>query len=229
MSEFSIDVSPAFHEVYSHAAVGVMVVEGMVVERTSGSHPSPALEGARTQVETGLRQRFADKASLRAHPVLQAYKDYYKAFQKTYHVQSQLESVIFNGRSIPSAPAAVQAMFMAELDNMLLTAGHDLDKLEPPIHIGIGMHDQSYTLMNGSLQNIKTNDMCMADGQGIISSVIYGPDQRTRLSAQTNNAMFVVYAPEGIQAALVAKHFSDILGTIRLFSPMAGKRFLEIF
>ena len=63
---------------------------------------------------------------------LQVYDTYYKRFKKTYHVQLQLESIVFKGKSIPSVAALVEAMFMAEIKNMLLTAGHDLEACRCP-------------------------------------------------------------------------------------------------
>jgi len=223
MSEFSIGISPGFHEKYPHSAVGVLVLGDLL---PSGGNL--ALDSARCNTEASLRARFADKSMLRAHPVLQAYRNYYKIFDKTYPVQAQLESVIFNGRQIPAAPPAVQAMFMAELDNMLLTAGHDLASLRPPLRIDLGRPQQSYTLMNGNPQNLKEGDMCMADELGMISSVVYGPDQRTRLTSTSSAAMFVVYAPAGIPPGLIEKHFSDILEYARLFSPAAERTYLTI-
>jgi hypothetical protein len=38
----------------------------------------------------------------------------------------------------------------------------------------------------------------ISDGIGIISNIIYGPDQRTQITANTHNAIFTVYAPDGI-------------------------------
>jgi DNA/RNA-binding domain of Phe-tRNA-synthetase-like protein len=214
MSELTVTISPNFHRVYPGAHVGVLLLENVVV-----SAENAGLEQAALSIEDKLRRRFADKIALHAHPVLQAYRDYYKKFDKTYHVQSQLESVVFGGRSIPRPLPLVQAMFMAELDNMLLTAGHDLAALSSPLAIDLGREDLSYILMNGSPQALKNDDMCMSDQSGIISSVIYGPDQRTRLSPAASDAVFVVYAPDGISEEAIQKHFADIASYIRLFAP----------
>ena len=92
----------------------------------------------RNRLESQLRERFAGqtRGDLDQLPVLQAYAAYYKRFKKTYHVQLQLESIAFKGKPIPSVAALVEAMFMAEVKNMLLTAGHDLDALQLPARSG---------------------------------------------------------------------------------------------
>ena len=84
---------------------------------------------------------------MEAIPSLQVYDAYYKRFKKTYHVQLQLESIAFKGKSIPSVAALVEAMFMAEVKNMLLTAGHDLDTLQLPARLDVTKGDEVYTLM----------------------------------------------------------------------------------
>jgi len=125
---------------------------------------------------------------------------------KTYPVQAQLESVVLKGRSIPHVAAIVEAMFMAEVKNLLLTAGHDLETIQAPVTLDVAdgadeRHpNERYTLLNGQEKVLKPGDMMMVDRQGVISSVIYGPDRRTQITLATRHAFFAVYAPAGIGA-----------------------------
>ncbi len=81
---------------------------------------------------------------------------------------------------------------------MLLTAGHDLDKLHLPLVLDVSTGDETYTLMRGTEQQLKAGDMYIRDGQGILSDVIYGPDKRSSIDPNTRNAIYTVYAPAGI-------------------------------
>lgn len=38
----------------------------------------------------------------------------------------------------------------------------------------------------------------MADGEGVISTVLFGPDQRTRITPGTTDVLFAAYAPTGV-------------------------------
>ena len=107
--------------------------------------------------------------------MLGAYIDYYRAHGKTYHVKAQWESVAIKGKPIPGRAALVEAMFMAELENLVLTAGHDISKLVPPVRVDVTRDGDHYVLMNGSERDLEAGDMMMADGEAIISSVLYGP------------------------------------------------------
>ena len=177
------------------------------------------LESKKRGLENLLRSQFSTKSELTALPILQAYAAYYKAFRKSYHVLFQLESIALKGKSIPSVVPLVEAMFMAELKNRLLTAGHDLNALELPVTLDISKGHERYTMLNGKEQSLKPGDMMMTDNQGTISSVIYGPDGRTRITQETKNPLFVVYAPPGVGEGQVIRHLQDIKEYIELFSP----------
>jgi hypothetical protein len=71
--------------------------------------------------------------------------------------------------------------------------------------------------------------MYMRDAEGVISSIIYGPDGRTRITGGTHSAFYVVYAPPGIRTLALEGHFDDLLGTIRLFAPEAKEAQRVIF
>ncbi|MFN8461858.1 MAG: hypothetical protein U0X93_08840 [Anaerolineales bacterium] len=74
-------------------------------------------------------------------------------------------SIVLKGKSIPSVASLVECMFMAEVKNMLLTAGHDLDKLQLPLTLDVTQGTESYTLMRGA-QTVKAGDMTISDQAG---------------------------------------------------------------
>lgn len=173
---------------------------------------------------SGLRGRFAagGKDALKADPVIAAYDGYYRQFRKTYHVALQLESVIWKGRGIESRNPIVKVMFMAELKNMLLTAVHDLSRVVFPVGAGLGTGSEEYVAMGGEARVIKEGDMMIQDAQGVLSSIVYGPDQRTAVTAGTSDLLFCVYAPPGIGAERVSSHLEDIRRFIAAAAPGAA-------
>ena len=70
---------------------------------------------------------------------LPAYAAYYKRFGQRYHVGMQLESVAQKGKDLPDVAALVEGMFVAELRNLILTAGHDLDQIALPLRLDVGV------------------------------------------------------------------------------------------
>lgn len=219
-------VSEAWKTTYPGAAVGILAMRGV-----SNPERHAALDKCKEELENQLRTRFSsfDRTALKALPIFQAYSAYYKRFKKTYHVQLQLESVVFKGKSLPRVAALVEAMFMAELKNMLLTAGHDLEALQMPVKIDVADGSERYVRLNGQEQMLKPGDMLIADAQGILSSVIYGPDSRTRITSETQQVFFTVYAPPGIEEQTVYKHLEDIQAYVLLFAPAAEVELLKVY
>jgi DNA/RNA-binding domain of Phe-tRNA-synthetase-like protein len=222
MFEFTKNWKSAF----PGAHAGVLVMRDVV---NPASHAD--LERHKEALVEDLRARYGglDRSQLETIPILQVYDAYYKRFKKTYHVQLQLESIVFRGKTIPNVAGLVEAMFMAEVKNMLLTAGHDLDILQLPVRLDVTKGDEIYTLMRGQLQQVKPGDMMIVDGKGIISNIIYGPDQRTQIQPGTRNVIYTTYAPPGISEQAVTEHVRDIEHYIRLFAPDAQTEMLQIF
>jgi DNA/RNA-binding domain of Phe-tRNA-synthetase-like protein len=226
MSSPIVIVSPDWKTAYPGACAGILVMSKVV----NPEHHA-ALTRQKADLETRLRSRFTgyDRTSLAEIPVLQAYNNYFKQFKKTYHVQLQLESVAFKGKPIPNVAGLVEAMFMAELENMLLTAGHDLDALQLPVTVDVAKGEEHYLLLNGREQIAKAGDMMMADGRGVISSVLYGPDQRTRIMPNTSRVLFMVYVPAGIQERDVHQHLHNIQTNVLTIAPDAQTDSLQVY
>ena len=220
------EVTSAWKAAYAEALAGVLVMRDV-------SNPAhhPELEHRKVALEEELRARFSgqDRATIASHPVLQAYNDYYRQFKKTYHIQLQLESIVWKGKSIPSVAALVEAMFMAEMQDMLLTAGHDLDALSLPLKLDVATGTERYTLLRGAEQMLKAGDMMIGDREGIISSIVYGPDQRTQITPATRNVVFTVYAPPGIDEQTVTEHLQNIQKNVMTFAPTAQVELLKVY
>ncbi len=220
-----ITTTDAFLKKFPKAHIGILIIK----EVSNGSCHD-CLNRVRENLEEDLRSKFSmmSRAELRNQPVLRVYDQYFKLYGQNYPVLYQIESVAIKGRSIPIVNCLVTAMFIAELKNMLLTAGHDFDKVEFPIVADIGDGDTCYTLINDTEKLVCDNDMLICDDKGVISSVIYGPDKRTAITAETQNVLFVVYAPENIDKQDTLSHLEDIKNNVLLFSPRAKIDFMAV-
>jgi len=219
-------ISGTWRETYPGASAGILAMRNVV----NPAHHT-ALARRKQELERTLRARYAeyDRAKLKALPTLQAYNAYYRQFKKTYHVQLQLESIAFKNKSIPSVAALVEAMFMAELDDMLLTSGHDLDAVQLPIKIDVANGSERFVRINGQEQQLKEGDMIIADQADILSSVIYGPDRRTQITPETRQVLYTTYAPPGVGGEAVRLHLEGIRDNVSLVSPDAGVLQLQVY
>jgi DNA/RNA-binding domain of Phe-tRNA-synthetase-like protein len=118
-------------------------------------------------------------------------------------------------------------MFMAELSNLILTAGHDLDSVHGQIGVDVAVGGESYVTPGGQEQALKQGDMFIRDDEGILSCVIYGPAHRARITPATTRVLFTAYAPPGISVEKVQDHLSDLKANVLTITPDAEVEAVE--
>jgi len=211
-----LTVTDDWRNAHLGAAIGVLHVSGV-----NNRSACPELEARKRSLEQKLREKFGTftRAQLVALPVLRDYVRYYKRFDKTYHVLQQLESVALKGKPLPSVSPLVDANFVAELESLVLTAGHDLEKLHGPVCIDVSVEGDTLVQMNGSTKRLPAGDMVMRDAEGVSCSILYGQDNRSPVSAASSSALYVAYAPAGIGDDAVRAQLDGILSNIRTFAP----------
>ena len=221
-----IILSENWRMTYPDAVLGILAMGNV-----SNPQNHEALASHKEALERELRTCYADydRERFRAHPVLASYHSYYKRFKKTYHVQLQLESIAFKGKSLPQAAALVEAMFMAELKHLMLTAGHDLDDVKLPVTLDVAEGHERYVRLNGQEQGLKAKDMMISDAQGVLSCIIYGPDQRTKIMPSTTRVLFTVYGTPGINPSDLRTHLETIRENVMVVSPEAEVELQDVY
>ena len=220
-----LEVSTELRAACPEASIGILALENV-----TNSDADPRLNDQKLALETRLRERFKGLArtDLQQTEPLRSYISYYKRFRKTYHVLLQLESIVSGGRDIPRANCLVEAMFMAELKNQILTAGHDSTTLSLPLSATVAAGDEEFVTIGGRSQVLTAGDMYVEDREGILSAVLHGPDARTKIGIQTTGVLYVVYAPPGVDRVAVTSHLEDIRENVLLFSPGARVTAIEV-
>ncbi|WP_216328669.1 phenylalanine--tRNA ligase beta subunit-related protein [Deinococcus aestuarii] len=221
-----IEVTDRWHTTFPGAHVGVLLIGGV-----DNSAPAPALDRRKREVEARLREQFGglSRAELLELEVLKAYRDYYRKFDQTYHVQLQLESVVHRGKALPTVSPLVDASFVAELETLVLTASHDADRLEAPVTIDATRGGKAFTQMSGKVRSLKPGDMMMGDGRGVVCTILSGQDARTPVSPGTRRALYVTYAPAGVPEATIWRQLDAIRENVLLFAPHAGVELVDVY
>jgi len=213
-----ISATTEWRSAHPGATIGLLEISGV-----DNHLPSAGLEQRKRQIEARLREDYHDfkRQDFHSLPVMSAYGRYYKRFDKTYHVLLQLESLVLKGRNLPDVSPLVDANFMAELETLVLTAGHDVGKLHGPLRMDVSRAADQMTRMGGTPKTLQAGDMIMRDTQGVACSIIYGQDDRSPISAETTHALYVSYAPAGVPVNSVQAHLGRILEHVCLFCPEA--------
>jgi DNA/RNA-binding domain of Phe-tRNA-synthetase-like protein len=209
-----ITLAPEFTTAFPDGVFGALVARGCV----NRSRPL-TLDVSRRAVEERLRARFAS-LPVEHDGVARHYVEYFRRWGQRYPVAHQAKTVLA-GQPIQSPSALVEAMFIAEIDTLVLTSGHDLERLEGMLRVGVAGGDERYTKINGKEQALKAGDMTVWDARGAIACVLYGPDQRTRMGEATRAALFGAWCPVGLTRDIVAAHLDGLAALVRLEWPDA--------
>lgn len=200
-------ISPSVKSTLPETKFGMMIVKGLCspIERAVMDNIT-ATEIEQMKLNNSCYER---RSALTKEPLCH-YAAYYKRYNKTYHVLGQLESVLLKGKSIPPVGVPVEAMFLAEVKNLLLTAGHDLELIEGDLTVNIATEPLNYKGLSGKEQQLIKNDLYLSDEKGILSSIMNGQDYRTRITEATQHALYFVYGVEGVTEPLIHAHLKTI-------------------
>ena len=212
----TITATDAWKEAHPGGKIGLLEISGI-----DNKQPALNLEEKKRAVEDRLRERYADfsREDFLALPVMEAYHRYYRGFGYTYHVLLQLESVILKGKSLPNVSPLVDANFAAELETLVLTAGHDVARLEAPIVIDVAHDGDQIIQMSGKQKDVPAGDMLMRDASGVTCTILRGQDNRSPISKDTTHVLYVAYAPDGVTEAHVRAQLSTIAKYVDMFAP----------
>jgi len=204
----------------AHPGAGIGLLE---LSNLANNGTAISLDDRKRETEARLRQRYAgfSRRDFAVLPVMAAYVGYYKQFDKTYHVLQQVESIALKGKRLPNVSPLVDANFVAEVETLVLTAGHDAEKLRGDIAIDASRDGDQLTQMDGTSRAMRARDMIMRDAGGICCSILYGQDNRSPISAATTHALYVAYAPAGVPAETVESHLQAVEEHVRLVCPSA--------
>lgn len=204
--------------------MGILIMENIC------NTPNDAFIKAKQDLEISLREKYADvtRSELKTLRPIDKYINYYKKRGYTYHVLGQLESVI-KGKSIPSVLPCVEAMFMAELKNIMLTAGHDLNKVTFPVKLTECTGSESFVAMSEKEVLTVAEDYMITDNTDILSTILRGPDRRTAIDKNTNKVIYTVYILPGIDDSIAIEHLKDIENYVKLFSEKAATSLMQIY
>lgn len=212
----TVKVTDAWKEAHPGAQMGLLEISGV-----DNSIPAPDLDEEKRAIESRLREKYSDfsREDFLALPVMEAYHRYYRKFGYTYHVLLQLESVALKGKSLPNVSPLVDANFAAELETLILTAGHDVSQLEAPILIDMAREDDVITQMNGKRKDVPVGDMLMRDAGGVACTILRGQDNRSPISIATTHVLYVAYVPDGVNEEQVRAQLDAMVKHVRLFAP----------
>jgi DNA/RNA-binding domain of Phe-tRNA-synthetase-like protein len=172
----------------------------------------PDIEQTKRLLEKKIREIYP---APKEDPIVQSYSGYFDKWGKTYPIEFQINS-IKNGRTFPQVSTHVDCMFMAELENRILTSGHDKDAIQGRLVYDLADEGEEYVKINGKKQVLHKNDIILKDDGGVLASVLFGPAARTSINMDTVAPLYFAWCPVGIDQETVDGHLSTITKFLKI-------------
>jgi DNA/RNA-binding domain of Phe-tRNA-synthetase-like protein len=96
------------------------------------------------------------------------------------------------------------------------------------VSVDIAQGSEEYLTIGGEVRSLKAGDMYIRDEEGVLSSIIYGPASRARITPATGRLLFTVYCPAGIGVDLLRGHLGDIRENVLVVAPQAEVEWLQV-
>ena len=183
------------------------VFGGLTINDQRNMKEHPGLEHAKRLLEKDVKENYP---APRDDPVVQRYAEYFGRWGRTYPIEFQINS-IKKGRTFPQVSTHVDCMFMAELEDRILTSGHDRDTVQGGLVYDLADEGEVYVKLNGERQVLVKNDVVLRDDEGVLASVLFGPAARTSIEGETVNPLYFAWCPVGIDRETVDLHLSSIV------------------
>lgn len=208
-----LNISLEAKKIYPDLTAGIMIISNI-----NNRYLNNRMETESRTLENTIKKTYegVDRKYAAGTDVMSAYCSYYKKFTKTYHVLLQLESIAFKNKQISPVSPIVQSMFMGELKNHFLTAVHDFSCIENPLVLDCSNGTEDFICFNGEKKMLKKGDLYIKDTKTIISAILYGMDETTKVTENTSSALYTVYVPFKTPRGKIEEHLTDTAAYLKL-------------
>jgi DNA/RNA-binding domain of Phe-tRNA-synthetase-like protein len=219
-----LKIDDSVRAIYPGAKMGILAVKDVLNARL-------LIEQESTDFLDYLCRKYAhlERKEIKELYPISAYIAYYKKFGSNYHLLAQLESMLKGKKAVNYNSGLLQAMFLSEMDDMMLTAGHDLSNLHLPLQLKIATGAEIYQSINGKEVSTVEGDLMLFDSVGPLSSILRGPDLKSRITSSTTAVLFSVYAPPGIDEDYIEGSLRKLEKRIRTLSPSSKTELLQVY
>jgi DNA/RNA-binding domain of Phe-tRNA-synthetase-like protein len=157
-----------------------------------------------TNIDTAALQKTI--ASVQANPLHDADRlaPRMQAFER-FFVENGFKSPLsaqfaqIQRKGLPPAGPMVQALLLAETRTGLLMGAQDAAAIRGELIYDLAQPGEIFAGMRSEVR-CRENEIILRDHEGIIASLLQGPDNRTRLTKNTSDVVFFIFSVPAISA-----------------------------
>ena len=119
-------------------------------------------------------------------------------------------------------------MFLSKLESMFFNRTRPVE-ITVAITIESGPGNDNYRSILGKDITAVEGNLAICDGMSVISSIIWGPDFKSRITSSTTEVLFAIYVPPGIETDYIETDLRRLEEGIKTFSSSSVRANLQVF
>jgi len=203
-----IVITPRLLEKYPDAKFIAILAENFSNEKSN-----PQLEKEKVKIMQYIRKHVQDAADVKR---IAEHRAFHTNFGKSYPIEFQIKSLI-EGKDIPTLSTLTDVLFMTEMKHYCIISGHSLPTLYENLIFDLS-DGETYVKINGKSQKLKTDDIVLKQEGQVITSLLYGPDDSTKITNATNNCLYLFWFASYIDAREIKQIVNDFKNYLKLIS-----------
>jgi len=179
---------------------------------------NPDFEKEREKITKQIR-KLDDPSKLKQ---IKDHKAFHQKFGKSYPIEYQINS-IKDGKNIPTQTTLTDALFLSEMKHLCIISGHDIATLKGDLTFDISKGGEKYTKINGKPQSLKPEDIILNDNGKLITSLLYGPDNSTKITSKTKDCVYLFWFSSHITQKELITILNDFKAHLKIIANKESK------
>ncbi len=210
-------IDPKIAETFSSVCIGVLVARGVI------STSNPEIDGLLKDEEVRVRDNF-DPETFQQDSRLQAWREAYRLFgTKPRDGKSSIENlirIVLSGRALKRVNTLVDLYNLISLKYVLPVGGEDIDQIKGVLQLRFAAENEAPALLLGDTEPTipAVGEVFYCDDLGAVCRKWnWREADRTKLSDQTKNAVFVLEGLAPITCEHVSKATAELSSLVQKY------------
>jgi len=203
----AFSISPAYLDQYEGVPFGLTLLSGC---------ENPVNPTGFDRHKRRLLRKMRKRETLaRISERIDTYERFFSRFGFECPLPGHLKRTVHSG--FPRYNLMVDTHFMAEMCAGILVAVADHDRFDGSLTLDLAEEGETCHGMGGRDLITKPGEIVLRDGREIVCSLCQGPDEKTRVTGDTQNVLFYAYGVPGIEGLYLRQGLAIAAETVAEF------------
>ncbi|MFH0875593.1 MAG: tryptophan--tRNA ligase [archaeon] len=178
----------------------------IIVDSVDNNQRIARLDAEKKKIESEIVANNKNPSEIK---LVKDYNEFFNKFSKSVPIQFQLESIL-KGKEIPKTNPLVEVLFMLEMKHAVMISGHDTSSIKGDLIFDLSDGSESFVKIDGKSQKFKADDILLKDEKEVITTLLYGPDFKTKMTEKTTRCVFLFWFFKRIDEMIIENTIENL-------------------